>query len=224
MQAGQRRRGFTLVELVLASVIGAFIAAVAVAAFRTVSASAEMVDHNVRAAAEVRFAASMVARDLANLYRDGDTDSMRLIGGVTESGAGTASWLVLYTTGRAKARIDQPEGDVYEVEYSLDQENGDSVLYRRLWPNPDVDSEPRGLVTVVAEDIEHFAVRFFDGQQWQTEWPEQMRSIPELVEVTITARQAGKAIGPVEMFVVNFSRAAWSKQQAHEGEAESEGR
>jgi type II secretion system protein J len=224
MSVKRKYPGFTLVELLLATVIGAFIAAVAVAALRTVSASAEMVDQNVRAAAEVRFAANLIARDLMNFYRDDENEKMRLIGGTRESGEGMVSWLVLYSVVRAKARLDQPESDVYEVEYSLEKEKGKSILYRRVWPNPDIEAEPGGLVSVIAEEIEHFGVRFFDGQEWQFEWPEEMRSIPELVEVTIAARQPEKATALVETLVVNFARANWSEQQQGQGEQEGEGR
>ena len=41
---------------------------------------------------------------------------------------------------------------------------------RRLWPNPDKERDPGGILTVIAEDIEVFGVRFFDGMQWQMDW------------------------------------------------------
>ena len=209
-----RKSGFTLVEVLVASMIGAFVALVAVGTLKAISRSAEMVDNSVSAAAEVRFASNMIARDLANLYRDEKAENMRLVGGVIESSEDPGSWLTLYSLGRVKARIDQPEGDVYEVEYSLLKDGAKSVLRRRLWPNPDRDAEPGGILTVIAEDIEIFGVRFFDGQEWQFEWPEEIKTIPEMVEVTIAAKSAngGSRGEPImETFVVNFARSTWGE-------------
>ncbi|MHC4497761.1 MAG: prepilin-type N-terminal cleavage/methylation domain-containing protein, partial [Planctomycetota bacterium] len=159
-----RKSGFTLVEVLVASVMGAFIVFVAVGTLKTISASAKVVDSSAYTAAMVRFASGMVARDLANLYRDEDIKSMKLVGAVEGSGDRMASYLTLYTVGRVKARIDQPEGDVYEVEYYISREGEKSALMRRLWPNPDKEAEPGGMLTEIAENIDVFQVMFFDGK------------------------------------------------------------
>ncbi|MHC4645097.1 MAG: type II secretion system protein GspJ [Planctomycetota bacterium] len=222
MKTVQKKDGFTLVEVLLASMIAAFVAVVAVGTLRAVSTAAEMVESNACAAAEMRFASDMVATDLINIYRDPDMKKMRLVAGLDSSGDRLCSWLVLYTVGRVKARIDQPEGEVYEVEYFLRADDEESVLCRRLWPNPDRETEPGGVVTVIAEDIELFGLRFFDGQEWQLEWPEEMESIPQLVEVTIAAKRLGRGETPMETFVVNFARPFWGEADEDEESSESE--
>ena len=75
-----KRTGFTLVEVLAASVIGAFIALVAVGTLKAISASAQVVDNNVDTASEVRFASNMIARDLINLYHDNNSRNTKLIG------------------------------------------------------------------------------------------------------------------------------------------------
>ena len=224
--------GFTLVEVLVASTIGVFVALVAVGTLRAISASAEMVDSNINVAAEVRFASNIIARDLLNLYRDMNIKNTRLIGRVVESDEGTVSCLTLYSVGRMKARIDQPEGDVYEVEYYLLKGEEKSALCRRLWPNPDPnEDELRGVLTVIAEDIEVFAVRYFDGEEWQSEWPEEMESVPELVEVSIAAKQPGRTppLGgtgrtdmTMESFIANFPRSGWGQAGAPGGSRQEE--
>ncbi|MHC4616718.1 MAG: type II secretion system protein GspJ [Planctomycetota bacterium] len=212
-----RKSGFTLVEALLTSVIGAFIALVAVGTLKTISSSARAVDNNANTAAEVRFASSVIAADLMNLYRDEDMEKMRLVGGVAGSGENMSGYLILYTIGRVKARSDQPEGEVYEVEYCLKREKDTSVLLRRLWPNPDRDAEPGGTLTVIAENIDLFAVRFFDGREWQVEWTEEMKSIPDLVEITMAATEPDTERPLVQNLVVNFARSP--RQQEPEGGA-----
>jgi len=218
-----RKSGFTLVEVLVASMIGTFIALVAVSTLRAVTASAEMVDNSASTAAEVRFASSMLSRDLTNLYRDRDLKKSKLIGFVEDTKEGPVSSLSFYTVGRTKARIDQPEGDVYEVEYYLQKKEEKRALMRRLWPNPDKDALPGGMLTAIADDIDVFEVRYFDGEEWQVEWPEEMKSLPELVEVTIGAMRQSKADTVFESFIVNFPRSPWRRVGTSEVSEKKEG-
>jgi type II secretion system protein J len=202
-----KRAGFTLVEVLVASTIGVFIAMVAVGALRAIIASTEMVDSNINAAAEVRFAANMIARDLQNLYNDGNIQNTKFIGTVEPlEGDNYTSYLVFYTIGRTKARIDQPEGDLYEVEYYLMQEGENSSLMRRLWPNPSKELEPGGILTVIAENIATFEVQYFDGEEWSEEWPEEMQALPDLVAISIAAKQPNRSNPPAESIIVNLAR------------------
>lgn len=223
--------GFTLVELMLASVIGAFIALVAVSALRVISASAEMVEVNIDTAAEVRFASKRIAADLINLYRDRRSKNNRFIGTVEQAEQGLVSRLIFYTVGRIKARTGQPEGDVYEVEYYLVKDEQNRALMRRLWPNPDKDTEEvGGVLTAIAEDIDVFNVKYFDGQGWQDQWPEELESLPEMVEVNIAGKVSGQKDVITESFIVNFTRSTGgeisavedSEEQAEESEQEDE--
>lgn len=203
--------------------IGVFVAAVAVGTLRNVSASADILDKNVNAAAEVRFAAALVYRDLQNLYRDKEVEEMRFFGASERSAARGVSSLTFYTVGRAKARYDQPEGDIYEVEYSLIRNDNKSALTRRWWPNPDREAEPGGIVALVAENIDVFGLNFFDGQEWLSEWPEETESVPELVEVLIIAGLDGPE--PItETFVVSFPRCAWQQDRGEEEDEEEQSR
>jgi len=101
-----------------------------------------------------------------------------------------------------------PEGDIYEVEYYLMKEDDKSLLMRRLWPNPnEEDEEPGGILAVIAEDIDAFEVRYFDGEEWSDEWPEDMDVLPQLLEINIVAAPSeGTAV--MESLIVNFTRSA----------------
>jgi len=218
-----RRTGFTLIEVMVASTIGAFIMLVAVGSLRAITASTERVDRSISTAAEVRFASNMLTRDLINFYRDENIENTKLIGTFTELGEGSTSYLVFYTVGRAKARIDQPEGDIYEVEYYLTMDEDKSLLMRRLWPNPDKETEPGGILTVIAEDIEVFQIRYYDGEEWSTEWPEEMEVLPQLIEVSIVTKPPVIGMPVMESFIVNFTRSAVSAVSTSESDEQEEG-
>ena len=200
------KKGFTLIEIMVASIIGAFIAVVAVGALRAVSQSSVKANDNIDKAAEIRFATKIISGDIKNLYRDRNYKNTVFVGTIETDSQGYFSDLRFYTVNRIKARSQQPEGDVYEVEYYLAKTEQGSQLMRRLWPNPDKDAQPGGILTVIANDIEVFGVRYFDGSEWQNEWDENKRNLPELVEVTIGTMAASDKKADVESFFVNFAR------------------
>jgi len=60
-----------------------------------------------------------------------------------------------------------------------------------------------------------FQIRFFDGQQWTTDWPEEMRSFPQLIEVTLVMLPPqGQGNPIIETFLVNFPRLATAADAA----------
>lgn len=224
-------KGFTLAEVLVASTISAFVALVAVGALRAVADSAQIVNRTGERSAEVGFAARLLARDLANLYRDMDPRNMRLVGASQGSDYSETPYLRFYTVGRAPARVGQPEGDMYEVEYvlmetpgletSFDEESDATTLFRRLWPNPDRDREPGGILVPIAQNIDVFQIRFLDEEQWVSDWPEEMESIPQLIEVTLGTVPRGPGEAIVETFTINFNRLPGGTGPASSGQGPS---
>ena len=224
MKASVKKSGFTLVELMVATTIGTFIALVSIGALRAVTAGAQMVEANIETSAEVRFAAKTLRSDLVNMYKPSNKQDTKFIAYADESGAVVNSYLVFYTVNRAKARTQQPEGDIYEVEYYLMVEEEKSTLMRRLWPNPDEDREPGGILSVIAENIEIFQARFFDGTEWAYEWPEEMDSLPQLVELNIVSKQQGGRQPALETLYINLARSTGTMledEEASQSEEES---
>jgi general secretion pathway protein J len=216
-----RHKGFTLAEVLVASTISGFIAIVAVGAMNAITHTAQTVNRVSEVNSELRFAARLIAQDLANLYRDSNPENIKLLGVSQGSDTAGPPFLTFYMVGRAKARADQPEGDVYEVEYFLgsrqEQDQGSlaggsqeeqTVLFRRLWPNPDKDRQPRGILTPIAENLGIFYVRFYDGKEWRGDWTEEMRTLPKLIEVTLGTAPPEDGDPVLETFTVAFPRMA----------------
>jgi len=202
-----------LVEVLVASTIGSFIALVAVGSLRVIIGGSEAVDENINSAAEIRFAANMIAKDLTHLYRDENYQNTRFIATVEELDEESyTSYIIFYTLSRTKARAGQPEGDIYEVEYYLTKGEEKTALMRRQWPNPHNELEPGGILTAIAENIAIFDIKYFDGEEWTDEWPEEMQSLPHLVEVTLVAEPSVRGVPAAESVIVNFVRA-----QGYEG-------
>jgi type II secretion system protein J len=205
-----KKSGFTLVEIMVASTIGAFISLVAVGTLKAVISSNDAVDRNISASSEVRFAMNIISRDLMNIYRADNIADTELLGTLENLAEYSTSYIVFYTLNRTKARAFEPEGDLYEVEYYLVKEGDKSKLMRRVWPNPNNQFEPAGVLTTIAEGIDAFELTYFDGEQWYSEWLEDMTTLPQIIEVDITAKQAAGGSTITESFLVNLTRSVTS--------------
>ena len=70
MRHSLSRSGFTLLEVILAAVIGAFVALVAVGTLKTVIDARQRLEAATDSADELRLITSMISDDIACLYRD----------------------------------------------------------------------------------------------------------------------------------------------------------
>ncbi len=210
---GKKCEGFTLLEVMIASVMGAFIALVALSSLRMVTAAKELVSKNSSVSDELTFAARRIRTDLANLYRDSDINSVKFVGTIEQDASGPVKNIVFRTVSMTKARAAAIESDVYEVQYFLRRDGEGSVLARRYCPIVGVESQQEslgGILTIIAEDITGFDLLYFDGSSWYDEWPETERELPQLVRITIAAGaddgdETGKNL-MAKSFLVSFPR------------------
>lgn len=208
-----RLKGFTLLEVLVAAVIGAFIALVAAGSLRAVTKAKEQVNSNIAVSDEIRFAAKMLSQDMANLYRDSVIENMKLDGTIEASTDNPITSLTMYTICARKARLDQPEGDIYEVQYYLLSEADRSTLMRRVCPVVGIEEDEMtqgGMLTAIAENIMGFQVRYYDGYDWYEEWSLEVEgTLPELLEVTLVGSESmntDQSAALMKSFVVNFPR------------------
>ena len=207
-------RGFTLVELLTASVIGGFVAVIAVGGLHAIGTGRDKLEDHADAAAELRYVESVIRRDLSNIYRDSDDTQRRLVGMVKEEGDRLTSRIVFYTTRWSPVREEGIEGDVCEVDYGLMEDQEGWGFYRRLWPNPDERMEPGGVVRRVSERVTAFGVRYHDGKEWRLDWPEKQQQLPRMIEVGLAVESEPGSVLESQ-FVMNFSR--WPRGQRGDG-------
>lgn len=213
-----KRQGFTFVEVTAAIAIGSFVTLVAVGALKSVSDSSRMVRERSEMAAEMRFVTDQVRADLENLYRDNERQYMKLTGGVQMLDDGEQGSLTFYTLLHQKARAQEPEGDVYEVEYGLMEGEDKSLFTRRVWPNPDEDVDPGGVVTILSDRIVDFRVRFLTEQEWVEQWSlEDNQKLPDLIEVQIVGQLNETRPPVIRNFMINFVQSNGEMETLAEG-------
>ena len=65
------------------------------------------------------------------------------------------------------------------------------------------------MMTRLAEQLSLFQLRYFDGEQWQQDWPMELARTPMLVEVSLGARvkeKSGKETVYSKQIFINFPR------------------
>ena len=200
------KRGFTMLEILVATIISAFVALTAVASLQTVISSRDKIDANINAAAELNCAAQMISDDLRNIARKTGDGGCNLLGVLIPLDGTISTNLTVQAVNRIKARPEQAEGDVYEVEYYLTLNDDKPQLMRRVWPYPNAEDDPGGILTCIAEHVISFDVSYYDGDGWQREWPDDMTELPHLVEVMLAAELPDYKKTVRRGVLVNFPR------------------
>jgi type II secretion system protein J len=184
-----KRGGFTLLEVILASTLTAFVALVAVAGLRSVSSTRQTVDRAWAAADSLRYAADRIERDLASVVRG---QGVIFEGQAADSAMELPMSLRMRVYQTDPARPQAVESDLYEVEYTLLQSAETTLFVRRICPlvGVEVDREETagGMLTVLSESIVDFQVRYYDGTQWLEEWVTETE-LPRLVMITLAAAE-----------------------------------
>jgi type II secretion system protein J len=181
-------RGFTLVELIVAVIVGTVVAGATTTAVMTLvrGKNRAIARHEAHRRAET--AVSRVAMDLQAVIRDRDLAACRVM--VTDSGPGVggleSDGLLLFTRSLAAVRGSEgvPEGADREVQYKLVAEGSAASLWRRTQAGVDDYSNAGGVATPVVDGIVSFSVRAMDRASWFDAWDSDSLGMPHALAVT----------------------------------------
>lgn len=181
------RRGFTLLELLLASAISALMALVIYSAMVTgfkarTTAGAQMSD--IRSIAIVM---DIIAKDFESILPPTGTLSGPMVGYAMGTPGLEADSVEFYSLGRDRAAVSELSEGFRHVEFVLKTDGQTPTLVRRVTRNLLAPAVPEPDEEVLSTEITGFSVRFFDGASWYTEWDSTLRedSLPIAVEITL---------------------------------------
>ncbi|HEY7725504.1 MAG TPA: prepilin-type N-terminal cleavage/methylation domain-containing protein [Anaeromyxobacteraceae bacterium] len=173
-----RRRGFTLVEVMIAASITAVIGALVAGAFQRAAAARELAEAQDERFTGARLALTRMAREVEEAFLSEHYDRKRfterptLFRGLDR---GQEDDLLFATFAHARLLRDAKEADQAVVEYSVGPDPdrpGARALFRREKPRIDEDPERGGARAVVLEHVVGFDVQYWDWkrQEWAREW------------------------------------------------------
>lgn len=206
------RRGFTLVELIVSTImLSVIVGATTLVVFQSLR-SRDAARAAGEAFSRAQVAARRVAADAQNALRD--TDLLKGKVQVTAGGVGGTSGLLLLTHQQRPVRTgyDVPEGEEYEVQYRLepatlraasaDSRLAQYTLWRRADPNLDDTVDGGGVAAAVVDGVTALTVEAYDGQKWLTTWDSDADGYPFALRVTISAcDEAGKRVSTARRVV-----------------------
>ncbi|WP_319535938.1 type II secretion system minor pseudopilin GspJ [uncultured Vibrio sp.] len=187
-----KQNGFTLIE-VLVSI--AIFASLSVAAYQVVSqVQRSNLLSQERTARLNELQRTMVMMDndfrqmaLRRTRTDGEAAASQLIFWSDYLLDSDAKGVMFARLGWHNPQQQFPRGEVTKVGYRLKGE----TLQRIWWRYPDTPVGQQGIVTPLLTQVEAFDIRFYDGEQWKSDW-DSNDSLPKAVSVVLTLKDYGK--------------------------------
>ena len=193
------RRGFTLVELIVAGMAGMLVvAAVTVSLFQSARARSAT---KSRLVAYSRASAAMdqLRREISSTIRRSDLFETRILlyDEMTPTPAGTfeRDELLVYNISLRPMRPNEysGEGQEYESHFRVGDDETGVSLWQRRDPVLDEWGDGGGIASPVAAGIVGLKIEAYDGQTWYEEWDSDIDGIPWAIKLTLIA--SGNELG-----------------------------
>ena len=199
-----RRKSFTLIELVVATMIATLIMGACYGSFHAVARARETVDARCLLYQDGRRALEEITRAIRQAAVVGG-QGPQFLGDNSEDTAVGDDRITLYSLSDRPARLDEPEGELYETSFFIlrDTETGTAGLVRRKDPGVDEQFLDGGVLTFIAQNVVGLDLEYYDGLVWSDEWVEpQSSSVPRAVGVMILVADPAQRTRPVTLATV----------------------
>lgn len=171
----KRSRGFTLIEIMIAVLIAAILAALAFTAMREALDNRERLRERAARLQAVQFTLRSLVQDFSQLEPRpvrqpvGDGFIPALSGNVAQAE-------VLLTRAGWMNPVGQQRSTLQRVRYAL----RDGTLYREYWNVLDAQLDPQPVSRPLLDGVTAFTLRYMnDGRNWQEDWPPAVQTAPD---------------------------------------------
>ena len=187
------RRGFTLVELLVASMITAFVLGSVSMSLRQIGRARETCKVRYNAHMRADTALNEIRRDIASIIRSDDLFYARLLLTDNQARGGSESFerdeLLMFSNRlRPLRNVDfNGEGLEYETQYRIEEDRYGPVLWQRRDAFPDEYPGGGGVARPTVEGIVALSIQVYDGDSWFDDWDSDFDGLPLAVRVTVVA-------------------------------------
>jgi len=187
------RRGFTLLELMIAGVMAAIVLGGITVSLSQLGSAKAISRQRLDAFSKCDTALRTIRRDIIAVLRRDDLFDTRLWiiddAAQFEGRDVDRDELLLFNNSlRANKEIDfNGEGVEYEAQYRIDDDELGVVLWKRRDPILDDNPVGGGVATPLAEGVVSLQLEAFDGANWLTQWDSDELGIPHAIRITISA-------------------------------------
>jgi general secretion pathway protein J len=182
------RRGFTLLEMLLAVTLLAVVMAAGYALLSTGLSARRTIDRADAEGRSLNLAVDLIARDLAAALPPGGLLAGSFVGDDEPGG----DELTLHASLAGNDDPDaEPRGDVARVAFRLETDaTGQAMLVREVVRNLLATREVDGEVQPLCRNVADFQLAYHDGAQWLDQWDStlQANALPQAVRVTLSIR------------------------------------
>jgi len=188
MPMGEKQQGFTLVEVVIAVAIAAFLMTIVYSVFSTTTQARTRAEESSSRFQQARVFFQRLSRELrgSNWSAGDETTAFT----VTREADGFKE-IILTTLAGAALRSGQADGTT--VRYVLEKDNGDLRTLYRLISNNQGSAVGEPEKYTIISDIAELGMRVFNNGAWFETWnAEDEKRLPKLVEITLKIRYEGR--------------------------------
>ncbi len=195
--SASRKRGFTLIELILAGAIAALVLVTVVVTLSQIGRARSVSRGRLLSNLRATTALEEIRRDLTGLIRDADlfharillySDSATVMVDDRRMDVSRDEILVFNSRLEPLGEIEyNGEGGEYETQYRIDLDRFGAALWQRRDPVPDEYPDGGGVATPIAEGVIGLEIQAYDGQEWFDEWDSDIDGYPWGFRITLTA-------------------------------------
>jgi type II secretion system protein J len=191
------RRGFTLVELLLAAAIAGFVLITVTTSLSQIGRARDTARVRLQAYLRADHALEGLRRDAASIMRDSDLFHSRVLliddkeafnidGQRVE--LDRDELLIFCNRLRPLAEVEyNGEGIEYETQYRIADDQLGPALWQRRDAVPDDVPAGGGVATPVSEGVIGLRIEAYDGETWFDEWDSDIDGLPWALRFTVTA-------------------------------------
>jgi uncharacterized membrane protein YgcG len=188
-----RRRGFTLVELMVAGVMAAFVLGAVSLCLAQLSDAKTGSRMSLEAHLRADAALAALQRNIVSILRDEDLFYTRLLlyDGSTNTPLGRMDRdeiLVFNTQLRAIRDLDfMGDGMEFETQFRVESDALGPALWQRRDAVPDEYPRGGGVATPLVAGVVSLSIEVYDGDLWYDDWDSDYDGLPLAVRVTVVA-------------------------------------